>query len=59
MTSVCDLTSDDAQALTALYEDYEWWADRDVSDVREALANTEVAVADSRKTANSSPQRGS
>lgn len=44
MTTVRDLTPDDAPALTALYEDYEWWADRDVAGVRRALAETEVAV---------------
>ena len=44
MTNVLDLTVEDAHALTALYQDYEWWADRDIDDVREALAETEVAV---------------
>jgi predicted GNAT family N-acyltransferase len=44
MTRVRDLTPDDAQELTALYEDYEWWDDREVEDVRAALAETEVAV---------------
>lgn len=44
MTSVRDLTADDARALTAVYEDYEWWADRDAADVRTALSETEVAV---------------
>jgi predicted GNAT family N-acyltransferase len=44
MTRVRDLTPDDAQELTALYEDYEWWDDREVEDVREALAETEMAV---------------
>jgi predicted N-acetyltransferase YhbS len=39
-----DLTPDDAPALTTLYEEYEWWADREVEDVRKALAETEVAV---------------
>ena len=44
MTTVRELTVDDAPALTALYEDYEWWADRDVDAVRTAIAETEVAV---------------
>lgn len=44
MTSVRNLTPDDAHALTSLYEDYEWWADRDVDGVRKALSETEVAV---------------
>ena len=44
MTTVRDLTPDDARELTALYEEYEWWEDRDVDDVREALSETEVAV---------------
>lgn len=44
MTSVRELTPDDAPALTALYEDYEWWADRDVEGVRRAVAATQVAV---------------
>ena len=44
MTNVLDLTVEDAHALTALYQNYEWWADRDIDDVREALAETEVAV---------------
>ncbi|WP_115865496.1 GNAT family N-acetyltransferase [Halorussus litoreus] len=44
MTTVRDLTPEDAPKLTALYEEYEWWADREVDDVRKALAGTEVAV---------------
>lgn len=44
MTEVRDLTPADAAQLTALYRDYEWWADRSVEDVRTALAETEVAV---------------
>ena len=44
MPSVRDLTPEDAEALTALYEEYEWWDDREVHEVREALAATEVAV---------------
>ena len=35
---------EDAPALTDLYRDYGWWSDRDVDDVRKALAETEVAV---------------
>jgi len=44
MPDVRDLTPEDAPALTALYEDYEWWEDRGVDGVRDALAGTEVAV---------------
>lgn len=44
MTHVRDLHPGDADALTALYADYEWWADRDVDDVRRALEATEVAI---------------
>lgn len=44
MGTVRALTPEDAPALTALYEEYEWWADREVADVRAALAETEVAV---------------
>ena len=44
MSTVRELTPGDAAELTALYEDYEWWADRDESDVRRALEHTEVAV---------------
>ena len=44
MTTVRDLTPADAEALTALYRDYEWWADRATEDVRRALAETAVAV---------------
>ncbi len=39
-----DLEPDDAEELTELYEEYEWWDDREVDDVRTALAETEVAV---------------
>jgi GNAT superfamily N-acetyltransferase len=38
-----ELTPADASELTALYEAYDWWADREVESVREALANS-VAV---------------
>ena len=44
MSTVRDLTGADAEELTALYRDYEWWADRDTETVREALAGTETAV---------------
>lgn len=44
MVEVRDLSPDDAPALTALYEEYDWWEDRSVEDVRRALAETEVAV---------------
>ena len=44
MPATRDLSPDDAPELTALYEEYEWWSDRSVSDVRDALAETEVAV---------------
>ena len=44
MPTVRDLSPDDAPELTALYEEYEWWDDRTVSEVRVALAETEVAV---------------
>jgi len=37
MPTVRDLTPDDAPALTALYEEYEGWADRTVPTGREAL----------------------
>jgi len=42
--TVRELTPADAPALTALYAEYDWWADREVEEVREALAGTEVAV---------------
>ena len=44
MSTVRDLTPADAEALTALYRDYEWWADRTTEDVRQALVETGVAV---------------
>ncbi|WP_232701835.1 GNAT family N-acetyltransferase [Halobacterium wangiae] len=44
MPTVRDLDPEDAPALTALYGEYEWWADRTVPEVRDALAETEVAV---------------
>ena len=44
MSTVRDLTPRDAEALTALYGDYEWWDDRTTEDVRRALVETGVAV---------------
>ena len=44
MPTVRDLTPDDAPALAALYDEYEWWEDRSVEGVRVALDGTEVAV---------------
>ncbi|AGN00519.1 hypothetical protein L593_02840 [Salinarchaeum sp. Harcht-Bsk1] len=44
MPTVRDLRPDDAVALTCLYEDYEWWADREVEGVRSALEDTDVAI---------------
>jgi predicted GNAT family N-acyltransferase len=44
MTDIRHLSPNDAPELTALYEEYEWWEDRDVEGVREALTETEVAV---------------
>lgn len=44
MTNVVELDPGDARAVADLYEDYEWWSDRTVDDVRTALAETEVAV---------------
>ena len=44
MPTVRDLKPEDAPALTALYGEYDWWADREVDRVRQALAETPVAV---------------
>lgn len=44
MVTTRDLSPDDAAALTELYRDYEWWADREVEGVRAALAGSDVAV---------------
>ncbi|MCO8242888.1 hypothetical protein [Haladaptatus sp. AB643] len=44
MSHVRNLTPGDAEELTELYEEYEWWDDREVDDVRTALAETEVAI---------------
>lgn len=40
----CELTTDDASALAVLYDEFEWWAGRGESAVREALAGTDVAL---------------
>jgi predicted GNAT family N-acyltransferase len=44
MPAVRELDPRDAPDLTALYTDYEWWADRTETRVREALAETDVAL---------------
>ncbi|MCL9812425.1 hypothetical protein [Natranaeroarchaeum aerophilus] len=44
MDTIRDLAPGDAWELVALYEEYDWWEDRSVEDVRRALAETEVAV---------------
>jgi predicted GNAT family N-acyltransferase len=44
MSDIRELAPGDAEALTALYGKYEWWADREAADVRAALAETEVAL---------------
>ena len=44
MATTRDLSPDDAERLTALYDDYEWWTDRTVEEVQRALAETPVAV---------------
>lgn len=44
MPNVRELTPADAEELTRLYRDYEWWEGRAVDDVRGALAETEVAL---------------
>lgn len=41
---VVELDEADAPAVAALYDDHDWWADRGVEEVREALANTELAL---------------
>jgi predicted GNAT family N-acyltransferase len=41
---VRDLGPEDAPALTALYGEYDWWADREQSRVRRALSGSDVAV---------------
>lgn len=44
MPSARELAPADAQALTRLYGDYDWWDDRSVDDVRAALEETAVAL---------------
>ncbi|WP_135824692.1 GNAT family N-acetyltransferase [Halorussus ruber] len=44
MPEVRELSPEDAPELVALYEEYEWWEDREEAGVREALAATEVAL---------------
>lgn len=44
MTTTRTLSPADAEDLTLLYEEYDWWEDRQVEDVRRALSETEVAV---------------
>jgi GNAT superfamily N-acetyltransferase len=39
-----ELGPDDAAELAALYEAYDWWADRSAADVRAALRQTMVAL---------------
>lgn len=44
MPQVRELGPADAPALTALYEEYEWWADREEAAVEQALEATELAL---------------
>lgn len=44
MRATRELTPSDAPALTRLYDEYDWFADRDVDDVRVALRETELAL---------------
>lgn len=39
------LTDDELDGLVTLYEDYEWWADRDRDAIRRAVAGTDELVA--------------
>lgn len=39
-----DVGPADAVELTALYREYDWWSDREASDVRAALRETDVGV---------------
>jgi predicted GNAT family N-acyltransferase len=39
-----ELGPDDAAELATLYEEYDWWADRSVDDLRAALRNTMLAM---------------
>ena len=38
------LGPDDAAALTALFDDYDWWASRSEADVRRALVGSDLAM---------------
>lgn len=44
MTNVRELEPADADELTTLYDEYEWWEERTSEDVRTALEHTDVAV---------------
>lgn len=44
MCSIRELSPADARALTPLYGEYDWWADRTVDDVRSGLAETDLAL---------------
>jgi len=44
MATTRELTPDDAPELTALHEEYDWWADREVETVRAAPAETDLAI---------------
>lgn len=41
---VVELSPADAAALTALYGDHDWWADRTEDDVRRALQGTDLSL---------------
>lgn len=44
MTVVRELGPADAPALTALYDEYDWWADRETEEIQTALAGTDIAL---------------
>lgn len=44
MATARELTPDDAPELTALYEEYDWWADREIETVRAAPAEIDLAI---------------
>jgi predicted GNAT family N-acyltransferase len=46
MTNVTtvELTHGNADELRALYDEYEWWADREHADVKQALEHTSLAI---------------
>lgn len=44
MVEIQEVEPADAPSLTRLYEEYDWWADRDEPSVRRALENSQVAV---------------